>query len=1070
MATDNAVASDQVIENASEVSGLDSDHGRIKLPGFGIDYQKLQEQTARFSALEEWNHPFPTLRERWMLTFINQVTDKPNWERKVFDEGIVARWKKEATEKRWNQDWGMMGGRYVYGEDDDDEEEEHNEPCDDFTETMFQQSIEELRDKAALYEEHSIIPVLDAGSCVLKSDKAIPVELKEALKQAVARLENVPEKERDWHPGSDGKVLDLVHPSLFPLVYRRSRVLPTSTINLDNCLRFAGCGEIIPDPDEQSSEADIWSPNFQWLPCNVAFPDREHAEIISYINNLHPYDHKDLYLVLEKIIDHAVPFWNIIAQSHPVWGPLMQIGRFEDSIIDYVNEEEYDGNSDEGEEEKPKKVYNRGSPITYEPRVRSEHIKKRFAFLGDGEKKIQLIIKLANIVLTPDKPEYEGGNWHVEGQLNEHIISTGIYYYDNHNITESHLAFSTKVDHEDLTMENYRHENVDYDGLEQVFGLGYDDQYKIELGSIKTREDRFIAFPNGFQHQVGSFKLQDPTKPGHRKILAMFLVAPQDPILSTANIPPQRRDWWMRELAAPGTRLGDLPKELLDMVGEQVEGFPISLEEAREIRVKLMAERSRMDENAQSWMEASISAILAKRNGESQPQRRARVKAEAIGHPLLKQFKEYLEAGKLELGKHTTLGKLASSPTWLLQMAHMTFIKPPKKNKVVVLRRSREDKKKVFVDFLATKKAITQEARKVAKNAMKKKSRSIDCAQKREYTIKREPLGLETEALEGSTGLEPRGFKIKREPQKPAGKASENYIRLSPTLEKEPKFPKMGVNLKPGVNKPVRDELDRHQNGRSFRLRSIRGRTSTINQELRGSVSEASGNYINYRPIAEEDWQSQEVVKRGPQIDVFSHKAKQTFGRLSKFRQKQGALQGKHIECAPKIDKTDQMFQKSESSQRKEDVLLDEAVCLSIEEYENRILEGRECVEKWSLEEKKELEVYQRERLRSELLSRKGSKCGGLTRNQATNGVTSKVEMGKATNAKGITEDGDMADDVYEQYGIMGALMRELTSAAEAEMRECVAVKSATKEVNIVDSDVDVQYSIVEELANMLAD
>jgi hypothetical protein len=26
-------------------------------------------------------------------------------------------------------------------------------------------------------------------------------------------------------------------------------------------------------------------------------------------------------------------------------------------------------------------------------------------------------VKLANIELTPDKPEYDGGSWHVEGQL-----------------------------------------------------------------------------------------------------------------------------------------------------------------------------------------------------------------------------------------------------------------------------------------------------------------------------------------------------------------------------------------------------------------------------------------------------------------------------------------------------------------------------------------------------------------------------------------------------------------------------------------------------------------------------
>lgn len=30
------------------------------------------------------------------MEFVNQITDKPDWERKVFDESIVAKWKEEA--------------------------------------------------------------------------------------------------------------------------------------------------------------------------------------------------------------------------------------------------------------------------------------------------------------------------------------------------------------------------------------------------------------------------------------------------------------------------------------------------------------------------------------------------------------------------------------------------------------------------------------------------------------------------------------------------------------------------------------------------------------------------------------------------------------------------------------------------------------------------------------------------------------------------------------------------------------------------------------------------------------
>ncbi|KAF3107456.1 hypothetical protein TWF569_007925 [Orbilia oligospora] len=40
-----------------------------------------------------------------------------------------------------------------------------------------------------------------------------------------------------------------------------------------------------------------------------------------------------------------------------------------------------------------------------------------------------VIVKMANITLTPDKPEYTGGTWHMEAMENERIVSTGIYYY-----------------------------------------------------------------------------------------------------------------------------------------------------------------------------------------------------------------------------------------------------------------------------------------------------------------------------------------------------------------------------------------------------------------------------------------------------------------------------------------------------------------------------------------------------------------------------------------------------------------------------------------------------------------
>lgn len=110
------------------------------------------------------------------------------------------------------------------------------------------------------------------------------------------------------------------------------------------------------------------------------------------------------------------------------------------------------------------------------------------------------------------------------------------------------------------------------------------------IGKVLTREDRLLVFPNVLQHRVQPFQLLDTSKPGHRKILALFLVDPNIRIPSTANVPPQQKDWWAKEINQEGL-LDKLPPEIADLVYERVEDFPLSFEQAKEMRAELMAER-----------------------------------------------------------------------------------------------------------------------------------------------------------------------------------------------------------------------------------------------------------------------------------------------------------------------------------------------------------------------------------------------------------------------------------------------------------------------------------------------
>eukprot|EP00842_Homolaphlyctis_polyrhiza_P003441 jgi/Hompol1/4098/HPOL_006920-RA len=198
---------------------------------------------------------------------------------------------------------------------------------------------------------------------------------------------------------------------------------------------------------------------------------------------------------------------------------------------------------------------------------------------------LQVIFKLANIHLTPDRPEYPGGAWHIEGTSNESIVATGIYYYDCHNIEEVSLDFRTAV-----TEPNY--EQGDERGLERVYGFGDGQPLNQNLGSIKTRHGQCIVFPNIFQHHVSAFRLVDPTLPGHRKILCMFLVDPS----KTTAVPPQNINWFTDALSQTGCIPG-LPNEIIRNIARYMDGL-MTVAQARVVRDELMEERCTMQRSA----------------------------------------------------------------------------------------------------------------------------------------------------------------------------------------------------------------------------------------------------------------------------------------------------------------------------------------------------------------------------------------------------------------------------------------------------------------------------------------
>ncbi|KAJ5318946.1 Protein of unknown function DUF4246 [Penicillium brevicompactum] len=555
----------------------------LRMPGFNL---KLDTQPER-CVLDEEIFGFPnaldtdqlddgyisnlvTHREILMMRIMNTITEKPQWEEKVFNGEITSKWRGEIAQSG-----------------------------QDVSPKMIDWIMKELQYKADIFKKNGYVHAFDAG--VVRSDTAVSEEIRQALKQAVHPLESIPEDQKDYHPGSEDKVVDIVHPSLFPVVYGRTHVLPDKTIGLLNCLGSVGQGEVIPaDPAKDTHGEwtnDIsYSNNFQWLPCDVELIDDNSSRIVSYINNAHPIQHKALYGVIEELITRAIPLWNKSLSYTPK--PRIKYSEVKYGEHPDGPEPEQPTGEDYDEEAFWESVsrWNKTQPVLQPepedfvaPRVEASlDLRKDFP-----DTKLQVIVKLANIELNPDNASYDGGSWHIEGQLNERICATAIYYYDCENITENTLAFRQRGL---IDMLEIGYQQGEYQFLQDVYGFPEDVDgtgdchITQDIGAVICKQGRLLTFPNTVQHRVSPFSLADPSKPGHRKILALFLVDPHRRIISSANVPPQREDWSAERQEAVDQILSRLPRELQDIVQSDMDPL-MTMQEAKDHRHELMKER-----------------------------------------------------------------------------------------------------------------------------------------------------------------------------------------------------------------------------------------------------------------------------------------------------------------------------------------------------------------------------------------------------------------------------------------------------------------------------------------------
>ena len=455
-----------------------------------------------FHALHDSGLPPRSVVELAMIAASQAIRRKPDWQSKLDRPEVVERWRSELSEQ------GLAESSIAY-------------------------VVAELRWYATLLpaplQPGAVEGTYEAEGLVLDTVAA-------ALASGVERLRA--EGPPDWHPGSAQLVRDLVHPSLYCGVRGVSLLRDGTTWPV---LTQAGSAASEPSawqPWPRGKDAlDLsvvsWadphfrSPIYQWLPAEVDLDAAGNAHFASYINNLCcDAAHAGLYDALGATLSAFLPLFERVLAD-------LKAPRPKRIKMDSIEPPEPPEGMDEEEVWNLPMMLPAPAPEFSLPPSPTAMLPPYATLRG---KRLQVIVKIADIVLTPEAPEYPGGVWHIEGMANERIVATGIYYAVVDNISESLLHFRAAV-------EDPAYEQGDGAGCEAVYGLDGNVALNQPLGYIVVRQGKAIAFPNLYQHKVGPFSLIDRTRPGMRSIVVFFLVDPGVRVTSTEDIPPQQAGW-----------------------------------------------------------------------------------------------------------------------------------------------------------------------------------------------------------------------------------------------------------------------------------------------------------------------------------------------------------------------------------------------------------------------------------------------------------------------------------------------------------------------------------------------
>ncbi|EGF77255.1 hypothetical protein BATDEDRAFT_91972 [Batrachochytrium dendrobatidis JAM81] len=356
-------------------------------------------------------------------------------------------------------------------------------------------------------------------------------------------MTNVSDIEHGSNHNTGQMVHNLIDASMYSVVYGQTMIAPlsirlkyTTMVPCDILLST----RLVSDVSMIEGNPEFISCRFQCLPSEFRVEQDGSVTINSYINNLNPIWHRDMYKCIAKIFKCFVPMFESLFRT---MDPMFKYIDIRNGTKGYEPPSQSDRGGMEPDTQVIRPVYVPTLPEHFQSKYESA---KPVSLHG---RNLQVIVKLTNIQLTPSKPKYDEGNWHNEGPINESIVATGLYYYDVENITTPKLDYRVAVDRFD------------------------------QVASV---------YPNRYQHKEQSFELADPTQPGHCKILTFFVVNPSRRIVSTAHVAPQQPQWYNSSLDKT-----PIPPELWNDITQYIQGVQ-SPDEAKHYRDELTSDRTQI--------------------------------------------------------------------------------------------------------------------------------------------------------------------------------------------------------------------------------------------------------------------------------------------------------------------------------------------------------------------------------------------------------------------------------------------------------------------------------------------